>query len=247
MGQAIGLGLGVPFGAGAGSYLQKLLSVQPAKLIAYWPLNETRGTTADNAEGTAARDGDYTGVTLADAEGPDGQPVPLFDGTNDYCDIYSDSFRDAFDGSEGTLALFAKVENAGVLSDGTNRRAMNLLVDANNSIFCGRQSGANQINFVYEAGGVSEVNVITPGDTDWMHLAITWSAQADEVKFYYKGAQSGTTATGLGTWAGDLISSATLLGAATTVPGFVWQGWLAHAAVWTTPLTATEIAALATV
>lgn len=231
-----------------GGYASKVLSIFGNDLLAYWPMQEASGTNADNAEGTAARDGTYTGVTLADLTLANGDVAPLWDGTNDYCDVYSDSLRDAFDGDEGTLAIFAQVENASVLTDGANRRAANLTADASNRIRLGRQSGDNQIRFEYSAGGTSEIRVITPGDTDLMHLGITWSASAGasgEVKFWYKGSQSGTTQTGLGTWAGTLASSGTLIGADTATPGNPWQGWLAHCVVATRAATADEMTALA--
>lgn len=41
-----------------------------AKLKAIWMLNETSGTTADNAQGTAAYDGTYTGGFTLDQSGP---------------------------------------------------------------------------------------------------------------------------------------------------------------------------------
>jgi len=56
---------------GPNGYINKVLSIQPNNLLAYWPLNETSGTNADNAEGTATRDGTYTGVDLNQIAGPD--------------------------------------------------------------------------------------------------------------------------------------------------------------------------------
>ena len=58
--------------AGGATYYKKVLATEPANLLAYWPLNEGSGSVADNLEGTAARDGAYTGVTLGQAGIGDG-------------------------------------------------------------------------------------------------------------------------------------------------------------------------------
>ena len=57
---------------------------------------------SDNAEGTAARNGVYTGVTLGQSVAP--FTAPLFDGVNDFNNIYSASLATAFDATAGTLA-----------------------------------------------------------------------------------------------------------------------------------------------
>ncbi|MCD4790280.1 MAG: LamG domain-containing protein, partial [Bacteroidales bacterium] len=65
-----------------------------ANLIAYYKFNETTGTTADNAEGTAAYDGTLTGTdfNFANSGGQSGaftRPMNClsFDGVNEYIDI----------------------------------------------------------------------------------------------------------------------------------------------------------------
>ena len=81
--------------------------------------------------------------------------------------------------------------------------------------------------------------------TDWMHLGLTWSRVADQVKVFYNGAQSGATATGLNAWAGVVTNTQCLIGAASTAPTLVTSGTIAHVAVWNRALTPAEIAALA--
>jgi hypothetical protein len=230
-----------------GEYADKVLSTATANLIAYWPLWEASGSTADNYEGTAARDGSYTGVTLGQAGIGDGRTCPLFDGTNDYVDIYTTSFRDAFDGGEFTASLWARVYDSGVWTDGDSRWTFRLEVDSSNMIHI-RQVDNNQLDYRYEAGNTRET--IAKADittTGWMHLALTASATADEVKAYYGGSQEGSTQTGLGTWAGNLDANKTVIGAVNDTPASAWHGYLAHIAIWATPLTAAEISNLSTV
>jgi len=231
------------FGLG---YSQKVLATQSANLIAYWPLWEAAGGVADNYEGTVERDGAYSGVTLGQTGIGDGKVCPLFDGT-DYTNIYSASLNAAFDGDEGTVLVWCKVVNSDAWSDGDNFRAIHIYVDGDNSIYIGKRGNTNNFQFFYEAGGVSEIREISTGTTEWIVAVMTWSKSADEVKFYFNGPQNGATATGLGVWAGNLSSIFTCIGAQRTNGDYVWKGNIAHCAIWDTPLTATDIAALSQV
>jgi hypothetical protein len=229
------------------SYEAKLLARRSTGLIAYWPLDELSGTNADNAQG-AARDGTYSGVALDNADGAGATMgrAGLWDGVNDLCNIYTVSLRDAFNGAEGTLSIWAKISASGVWTDGTEDRIVTLTADGNNSIALRKTSGSNTLNALYAAGGTFEqISVGSQTSTGWMHLAITWSKADDQVKFYINGAQAGSTATTLGTFAGTLNAATTVIGASVTTPLLVWSGNLQHAAIWTTPLTLAQIQELA--
>lgn len=229
------------------TYAQKVLGIAPANLIAYWPLWETSGAVADNLEGTAARDGAYTGVTLGSSTFSNGNPVPLFDGANDFVNIYSASLNGAFNGAEGTLAVWIKVFDASVWPDGSPRYFVHIAVNGSNLVEVSKGS-SNNVVAEYIAGGVAEVFQITPiTATGWIHFALTWSVAADEAKFYRDGALADTTATGLGTWAGALASNLCVIGASNSTPSNAMHGYEGHAAVWNTPLSAAQILELATV
>jgi hypothetical protein len=241
----------VPVALGAKAYTRKLLNIDLANLLAYWPLSEASGTDADNKEGTAARDGtfssDVSGWGTGDGIG-DGKTAPDFDGTNDWVDIYSASLSSAFDGDEGTAFIWAKVSGVGVWTDGAYRRLFHLRADNNNLVTAYKHLANNRIDFFYEAGGTVETLAKSGlSETGWMSFALTWSAAADEFKVYYNGSQEGTTQTGLGVWAGTLTNTTTTIGSQNTTPSQAWDGYLAHCAVWKTPLSATQIAKLATV
>ena len=230
-------------------YINKVLAIEPSDLIAFWPLNEAGGATADNAQGTAARDGGYTGVTLGQEGFGDGQTVPLFDGANDFVDIYSASLRDAFDGAKGTIAVWAKVSAAGIWADNAYHWLTDLRADGNNIIQLLKNdvTGANNLQFQYKASGTNKTVQLAATPTDWFHIALTWDAVADKVIAYYNGAQTGATQTGLGTWAGNIIEDETNIGALNEDPAFVWDGWLGGCPVWTKALTPAQILSLATV
>ena len=101
-------------------YADKILGYSP---IAYWPLWEADGSTAEDISGNGF-DGAYVDVTLgADGIG-DGRTCPLFDGAAGYMNAFSTGLRDAFNGAEGSFAIWAKVFNVGVWTDGNNNRRL---------------------------------------------------------------------------------------------------------------------------
>ena len=239
-------GRGQPIG-GRESYIQKVQSIQKANLILYHPMNEPSGVVA-NDYSPENNDGAYTGVTLGQPGIGDGETCPLFDGANDFNNIYTTGFRDDFSGDEGTFAIWAKVSGAGVWTDGTLRRNGHLERNANNYIYISRHTINNRLRLVYTASAtVHTSNIDGISTLEWMHLAITWSAADDETKIYYNGTQNGATKTGLGAWVGVLDATQSNIGARATTPSNLWDGWLAHGAVWTTSLSAAEILSLATV
>jgi hypothetical protein len=231
---------------GSQRYVKRVLSTRPDKLIGYWPMDETSGTVSRDYSGQA-NNGAYTGVTLGRAGIGDGRSSPLFDGTNDFNNIYSAALNTDFNGAAGTMAVWCKVSGASIWTDTLAHTMFRLRVDANNDVFLRKNTTNNQVQFIYTAGATAETINLTTSPTDWFHLAITWSATADEVKAYYNGAQTGSTSTVLGVWAGVLASTVCCVGAGSTTPTTGWNGTVAHAALWTTPLTAAQIASLATI
>lgn len=232
------------------SYAQQILNVVgKSNVLALWMLNETSGAIADNYEGTAARDGAYTGVTLADAATPWGGVAPRLDGANDFVNVYTTSLNDAFSGSEGSAVIWAKMSGAGVWTDGSFRTAIGLWgTGASNDIIILDKSGANNtFRFFYSAGGTVETLNHSISTTDFFQAGITWSATADEVKFYANGIQVGTTQTALGTWTEALNTARTNIGCRNNAgPDQVFDGWLAAALVTKNALSLAQINSLYT-
>ncbi len=225
------------------TYTSKVLSYNPT---AYWPLDELTGSNAHDVT-EHGHEGTYTGVTLDDAPGPDGRPTPLFDGANDFVNIFSAGLAAAFDSAEGSAAIWGKVFNVGVWTDSSWRHALNLETDGASWIYLARSDTDNRLQTFYTTSGAYQIGRHGGlSTTSWFHLAITWSVAADEVKHYYNGTLLETD-TGLGTWAGALGNTTTTLGAHRTTPEAIWHGWLAHGAVWGRALSPTEIADLAVI
>ena len=226
------------------THIRQILETEPDSLIAYWPLNEADGTIAINNEGTSARNGTYIDTVLNGALGPDNRPAPDF--SNGTCDIYSASFDGVFDGSEGTVVMWIKVSDSGIWTDGVNQKPLSITDDANNFIVIDNNAD-NTIRFRQKGGGTAlsiEDNGFN-GNVDWIHLALTWSETADEVKAYVNGTQTGGTQAGMGVWNGGGLNSAqTVIGSGTTTGSDSWGGYIAHVAIWTYPLTQAQIAAI---
>ena len=234
-------------GGVAETYRGKVLDTGP---IAYWPLNELTGATAQCLV-NPLQNGTYTGVTLANEVGPNGDLAPLFDGANDYVDIFSATFDAAFNGATGSMAIWCKVYDAATWTDGASRYNFVLAVDGNNNYSLRKDNANNTAQATGKAGGGVASPAHAPfSSTDWFHLALTWSdqANADELKFFVNGTQYGGTSAALGVWAGGALSAVnSAIGAASTVPALAWYGWLAHAVVWDSVLSPAKIAELAVV
>ena len=229
------------------TYSQKVLATASANLLVYFICGEASGTVMQEEKNNY--DGAYTGVTLGETGIGDGNTCPWWDAANDYGNIYTAGLAGVFNGAEGTMAAWFKMNSAAVWADGVQRYIYRLSADSNNRIDFTKQAVANTLRLRYIAGAVDDnVSSTTLGATTaWFHLGLTWSVSADQVIAYINGVQDGATLTGLGTWAGALGSTVTVFGAATTVPASVHHGWGAHPAVWSTPLSASQMLDLATV
>ncbi len=169
----------------------------------------------------------------------------LFDGTNDCVDIYSAAFQSAFNINEGTISIFGKVASDGVWTDATVRQLIRILADANNNIQLQKDSTNNQIKYTISFGGTTKT-IFTSGmgsTLGYFHMAITWSKANDQIIAYLNGKQTGSTQTGLGQWtnAAAFTISQVVIGAAANSGSTPWSGNLAQPAIFSRPLTATEI------
>jgi hypothetical protein len=231
-------------------YADVLLDIGGADLLAYWQLNELAGSVADNATGLAARDGAYgagAAAALDNTPSINGDTAPYFDGDGvggDFVNIYTTSLRDTLDGGELTLSGAFKAPVA-AFTDGTQRYAANFFVDNDNGFLFRKTTTNNQFEVIYEAATtVKTVQTTISAAEIWHHVALTVSATADEMKVYIDGVQVGATQTGLGVWAGTLLSTATTLGAANTSTNVPWLGWLGHWAIFSRALSDADVLAI---
>ncbi len=215
--------------------------VKSTSPLLYFPLNELAGVDAFN-HGTLGAAGlaRYVGATLAQTPAPGGDLAPYFDGANDLVNIYTAALEDNYSVNEGTMMIWCKVQNVGVWTDGIGHCAMSFTNGGQNNIR--KHEVNNIIEYLYknsfrQPGGIADV--------DWMCLGSTWSLSANQYKCYKDGAQIDVTIAFPTQMVKPLFGNGCCLGMIRSDVGQQpWQGWLAHAALWDTPLSAAQMLAL---
>lgn len=224
-------------------YSGKILSADLSGLIAYWQLNDSLAAVTVEDRSVFNHDGTPDTVTFKVTGIGDGETAAEFDGAASNVDTFSASLSGLFNENAGTVTAWGKVSGAGVWADGQSRYLFRAGVDANNDVRLLKNAGGG-LRCTYRAGGTSKYVDIVTSTVDWFNLTLTWDTVAGEVKIYFNGVQQGTTQTGLGVWAGALAEA--FIGAYNAGAGY-WDGAIAHVAVWDSVLSATEIAALASI
>lgn len=235
------------------TYHRKVLNMFGSSIVAYWPLWEASGAAAPLDISGNGYNGAYGATTAKPTPGAagigDGHTSTSFDG-GDLINVYSLGLAGAFSGVAGTLLAWGKVSGSGVWTDGTQRFIARLVADDNNYVFIDKRTTSNNLRVLYSAGGTAKGVTTTYSATGWFHYGVTWDKNAGasgQLKVYINGAQSGTTQTSLGTWAGTLSATNAAIGATGSGGGSNWSGWLAHVLLLDRAATSAEVAKVATV
>jgi beta-glucanase (GH16 family) len=234
----------------ATTYRDKVMALSP---VGYWPLwdvpdlwsNEWIYDQTANGLSPAGQ----KNMALGETGIGDGRTSIKGNGTTSSVLLYSTALNSVFNGQEGSVSIWGKVASSGIWTGATYERLFQFRVDDNNKVSVLRWGGANnQLIVEYKAGGTTKAVYPTVGPTTgWFNLIITWSKSGDALKFYLNGTQNGGTQTGLGTWAGNLDNWSTCIGSSSYDPYDVWNGWMAHLAVWDKPLSQAEVTTIASV
>lgn len=235
----------IPVLGGKLPYYKKVLATRGSNIAAYWPLWDVAGSAVITDVSPQANNGAPGAGAKAPTFGAagigDGKTAMSFDG-GDYGDLFSAALASDFSGTEGTISVWVKNSNWAAVNV---QRICVFARDANNIIRI-YKNNANALLYQYFSNSVND-NVSQGGvtSTGWLHVAMTWSASADQLKAYLSGSQAGATQSTLGAFGGAITSA--YVGANDTTPTLPWNGSLAHLAVWNVPLTPGEIAKLAVV
>jgi hypothetical protein len=231
-------------GRSSNLYCAKVLSTSPASLIAYWPMSDLGGSAC--VEAKSKLNGAYAGVTLARSGIGDGLTCPSWPGTSSYLNLYSAGLNAVFNGAEGSAFIWCKVSAAGVWSDGTYRRILQITSDsANTYILISRNGGTTgRLYMEYKSVSSQLAMIDTSSPLGWFTLGLSWSKSNDRVRPYVNGVQYGSDMTVMGTWSGALVATTCTSGAKDTTGANGWSGNLAHLALWNTELPAATFAAL---
>lgn len=173
-----------------------------AQDVALYHLNETSGGALDTSPNGI--DGTNSGMTL-------NQPAVFGTGwasnaAAHHIDI--DVISGDFNPPEGSWEFWIISRTAGQWTDSTLHYFGIGRVDASNEVRIFKSAG-NDTALDYVAGGFADGVIIAGFDPGTLptHLAIAWSVAADEVRVFVNGVQTGTTQTGLGTWAGTIATA----------------------------------------
>jgi hypothetical protein len=222
-------------------YHQRVLETGP---IGYWLLDEKQGTVAyDWVAENGVQNGAHTGVTLYQDGIGDGRTSPFYDGANDYTNIYSIPLNGAFDPNLGSLAVWCRVNAAGVWTDGAFRFAAIVYADGNNYLDVLKANVNNTLWWRYRATGITEqITRVGVTTTDWFHMCITWDKAGNAMTAYYNGVIEGVPQAIAGNWVGALHTDFVNIGCQGNNPLiFPWHGWLGHGAIWDRALSGDEI------
>lgn len=224
------------------NYYEKVLFHRP---IAYWPLWEATDAVAYELI-NSAQNGAHVGVTLGQEGIGDGRTCPYYDGALDTTNIYSLTFANAFNGNEGSVIVWAKVRSSTVWADAAERRGFQVAADASNYVILRKNAAANQLAFLYRAGaGVLRSVNITTTSVSWMAWGMTWSVTNNQTYFFFNGVQQGPVQAASGVWAGLPAVGQCAIGSGPIGPVNVWDGFMAHGAVYNYPLPPSAMVALA--
>ena len=239
----IGLGPGLLPGAGFfGGYSSKVLSIEPANLIGYYPMDEREGSVAFDRSGKDNH-GAYTGVTLGQPGIGDGSTCPFFDGVEDVLDVETAGFKADFNGLEGALLLLIKIDASGTWTDGSPRYVAIIRGDTENEMQILKNAN-NSIRVLYKADNTTIFKDYATSRVDWFQVGMTWSDGGNIWTPYVEGAIL-IDSIAPATWqtAAGTIDRA-LFGASDGGPSNPWKGYQSHAAIWDIPITAEQVACL---
>jgi hypothetical protein len=215
-------------GSAALTYAETILADSP---VAYWRLGESAGTTADNAEGTAALDGTYSGSPTLGATGlltGDSDTAVTF-GTSKYVSVAHDAalnFSDVF-----SLEFWVKVPS---LSAWMSVIAKGGATGWQVGVSVNRQVVVYLQNTINVRGG--SVGTLQDGTT--YHVVVTKNG-GNYATVYINGSDASATATAK--TAGDTTGSLYL---ATYTGSSEWlSGTLDEVAVYDYALTSTQVTA----
>lgn len=238
-----------PFGGLVSENVNLVTRILAAGPVAYWPLDETAGGTANDNTATGA-DGTNYNLTIGEPGVGDGGTSYLFENNVASC-VYFDAgplaaLNGVFNGAEGSLIAWIRLP-VEFWTDGDGHVMFHFYADVDNNIRLYKQGAVDgRLMFVYRAGGVdSTIQLDGNSQVGWLRVGMTWSATADEFRAYFgSGEVAGSPATGLGVWAGALDGLLTVLGANARVAGNGCGSWEAHIALWDAPQTEATIISL---
>ena len=222
------------FGSPSG-YARRVIRRFRGSCIRYWPLDDPSSTRA--RELITGDHGARTGTSTD--QGGFLSPVSLFDGINDFVNIYSAALAAEFDGQEGSALIWAQTPAAS-WTDGLSHALFHLYgpTAGGDELHFHIYSGNNQVYYRFKVDDTIRHMIPSQSSTDWLLWGMTWSLVGDRVRTYFNGVASSNAAMP-GTW--DTVINKALIGAQDTGGADPWSGYAAHCSLYNRALSADEI------
>jgi hypothetical protein len=242
------------------TYIDLVNSLSP---IAFWPLNETVGSSAHD-EVDVNQNGAFSNVTLDAADDPFGEiRVPDFNGSTSLVNIYSTalntSYKTAVNGDEFSMMAWVRIDQVADWIDGTWGTMLYLRTDGTNEFVrvrkgsvSGCPTGCPYVTGLLKNGvgnwGTDSIvmdDTVPTTPTDWALLVITWSLSDLDVTMYFDGTTNSLTDGFNVTFTGDLDNTKSCIGAEDTSGTNAFKGQMCYVAIFDYALSAANISALA--
>lgn len=163
-----------------GASYQRIRTVQ-SDIVALWMLNETSGTTADNAQGTATYDGTYTGGFTLNQSGPaSGIASVALNGSSGYVPV---SYNAALNPSTATVEMWVRwTSGAGGLVSSYN--------GGTGDGYVLNVSASGQLTGTFGGGGgsTSFSSTYSLVASAWTHIVLTYSVTDKTIRLYANGS-----------------------------------------------------------
>lgn len=224
---------------GLAKYVEEVEADSPT---GFWKLQETSGTTADDA-GSSPHDGTYTGSPTLAGSGPvDNVVAPTFNGSSQYVEIASHDDLTPLTG-DFTVEIWCRSD----LSSPTNDMMVGKIGNGTNrEWFLSWLSGFRAVVANQEGDEALDATGGAHDTTDWHQVVLEFDYSADQVELYVDGVSvttaspgasgtKGTTNTGIAMRVADIVRS--------TI-SFNWDGSLTMLSIYKgATLGATRVAA----
>ena len=126
---------------------------------------------------------------------------PALGGTG-YVDVYCAGIAGAFNPAAGGLAVWVKVQDAGVWTNGVLSTLAIIQTDASNRLRILKSNTNNSIQWQLQAGGINKTGTVLANSEGWLQVGMTWATSDGVMQAYLNGEPFYWQFPLIGTWVG---------------------------------------------
>lgn len=182
------------------SFVDRINTLFTGHITAIYPLNEAAGAaTAEDLSGNNL-DAPYNYAKTLGGAGIFGQTSVKLTSDISIVNMATAGIIAAVDMKEGYCGILLKVDNVSYWA--AANYICRLRADANNLMYLNTSSNTLALTLIANGTNVG-VSCAAPQGTGWYYISAGWSDSGDKIGVYVNGIKQ-NSATGIGTWAGDL-------------------------------------------